>query len=53
MGYHERAFDLFVPFDLTADGVTISEGEYLAFYLDACDHPKHYAGEGAVLWPAP
>lgn len=45
MGYHERAFDLFVPFDLTADGIDIGETEYLAFYLDACEHPEHYDGK--------
>lgn len=45
MGYHERAFDRFVPFDLTEDAVTIGEAEYLAFYLDACEHPEHYAGK--------
>ena len=45
MGYHERAFDLFVPFDLAADAITIGEAEYLAFYLDACEHPEHYAGK--------
>lgn len=45
MGYHERAFDLFVPFDLSADTITIGEAEYLAFYLDACEHPEHYNGK--------
>ena len=44
-GYHERAFDLFVPFDLAAAAITIGEAEYLAFYLDACEHPEHYAGK--------
>ena len=45
MGYHERAFDRFVPYDLTADAVTIGEAEYLAFFLDACEHPGHYDGK--------
>ena len=45
MGYHERAFDLFVPFSLEEAKITISEKNYLIFWLDAADHPEHYEGK--------
>lgn len=45
MGYHERAFDLFVPYDLTAGTLTIGRDAYLAFFLDGCEHPEHYGGK--------
>ena len=45
MGYHERAFDRFLPFSLEEDEITITEGNYLSFWLDAFDHPEHYEGK--------
>ena len=45
MGYHEKAFDLFVPFSLEEEEITISAAEYLPFWLDAADHPEHYDGK--------
>jgi len=45
MGYHEKAFDLFLPFSLEEDILTIPEAYYLPFWLDAHDHPEHYAGK--------
>ena len=45
MGYHEKAFEIFVPFSLEDDEITIGEKEYLPFWLDAFDHPEHYSGK--------
>ena len=45
MGYHERAFDRYLPFSLEKEKITISEENYLPFWLDAFDHPKHYQGK--------
>lgn len=45
MGYHEKAFDLFLPFSLEDGEITITEGRYLPFWLDAFDHPEHYEGK--------
>ncbi len=45
MGYHERAFDLFLPYSLETNEITITEGNYLLFWLDAFDHPEHYEGK--------
>ena len=45
MGYHERAFDLFLPYSLEVNEITITEGNYLPFWLDAFDHPEHYDGK--------
>lgn len=45
MGYHERAFDLFLPYSLDSDVIEIAERDYLAFCLDAADHPEHYDGK--------
>ena len=45
MGYHEKAFDLFVPFSLEDAEITICEKNYLPFWLDAFDHPEHYSGK--------
>lgn len=44
MGYHEKAFDLFLPFSLDGD-ITISEKEFLPLWLDSFDHPEHYDGK--------
>jgi len=45
MGYHERAFDLFVPYSLQEKELYISVREYLPFWLDAAEHPEHYEGK--------
>ena len=45
MGYHEKAFDLFVPYPLDTPELEISENEYIPFWLDAQDHPEHYEGK--------
>lgn len=45
MGYHEKAFGLFLPFSLDESEITITEKEYLPLWLDALDHPEHYDGK--------
>lgn len=45
MGYHEKAFDLFLPFSLEDSELTISDTTYLPLWLDALDHPEHYEGK--------
>ena len=45
MGYHEKAFDIFVPFSLEEDEISIDEKNYLSFWLDSFDHPEHYSGK--------
>lgn len=45
MGYHEKAFGLFLPFSLEDSEITITEKNYLPLWLDALDHPEHYEGK--------
>ena len=45
MGYHEKAFDLFLPFSLEDPEIAIDETGYVPFWLDALDHPEHYEGK--------
>ena len=45
MGYHEKAFDLFLPFSLDTEEITVAVEHYLPFWLDAHDHPEHYDGK--------
>ena len=45
MGYHEKAFGIFLPFSLEDETITVSEKDYLPFWLDALDHPEHYDGK--------
>jgi len=45
MGYHEKAFDLFLPFSLSEPEITIPRDYYLPLWLDALDHPEHYTGK--------
>ena len=45
MGYHEKAFDLFLPFSLEDGEITIREGDFVPLWLDALDHPEHYGGK--------
>jgi len=42
-GYHEKAFDDLVPYDLDRDFIEIKEADLVAFMLDAAAHPEHYA----------
>lgn len=49
MGYHERAFDLFVPFSLDEPVIEINRERYLPFWLDAAEHPEHYEGKTLVF----
>ena len=44
-GYHEKAFDLFVPFELDQPEITIREEDFIPFILDAAAHPEHYDGK--------
>ena len=48
-GYHEKAFDDFVPFDLESDDIRIDAGDFVPFVLDAAEHPAHYAGKTVSL----
>lgn len=45
LGFHEKAFDLFVPFSLDDEEIIISKAEYLPLWLDAAEHPEHYDGK--------
>ena len=45
MGYHEKAFDLFLPFSLEEKEITIDVERYVPLWLDAYDHPEHYEGK--------
>ena len=45
MGYHEKAFGLFLPFPLDKSEIMINIKSYLPLWLDALDHPEHYDGK--------
>ena len=45
LGHYEKAFDLVVPYSLEDEKITISEDDYLIFWLDAYEHPEHYVGK--------
>ncbi len=45
MGYHEKAFDLFLPYSLEEAAIEITRDRYLPFWLDAAEHPEHYEGK--------
>lgn len=45
MGYHEKAFDMFLPFSLDDHDLAITDKNYLPLWLDAFDHPEHYEGK--------
>ena len=49
MGYHEKAFEMFLPYSLVDNEIAIGEGRYLPFWLDALDHPEHYEGKAIVF----
>ena len=44
-GYHEKAFDDLVPFDLDRPSLEITESDLVPFMLDAAAHPEHYEGK--------
>ena len=44
-GYHEKAFDLFVPYELEAPELTIKESDYVAFCLHSTARPELYEGK--------
>ena len=44
-GYHEKAFDRFLPFSLEENEISVTEGRYVPLWLDAQDHPEHYVGK--------
>ena len=48
-GYHEKAFDDMVPFDLEQEAIDIGEAEFVPFVLDAAEHPEHYEGKTVSL----
>ena len=48
-GYHERAFEDFVPYDLNRDAIELSEADFIPFALDAAAHPEHYDGKTLTL----
>ena len=52
MGYHEKAFDLFLPYSLEKERIPIPEKDYLVFWLDASEHPEHYEGK-LLCFPDP
>jgi len=52
MGFHEKAFDLFLPYSLDEQRITVKARHYLAFWLDASDHPEHYNGK-LIHFPDP
>ena len=45
MGYHEKAFEMFLPYSLDDPEILINEDKFLPFWLDALDHPEHYDGK--------
>lgn len=52
MGYHERAFDRFVPYSLESKELTIRAKDHVIFWLDAAEHPEHYDGK-QLYFPDP
>ena len=42
MGYHEKAFDLFLPFSLDSPTLRVTRDIILPLWLDSLDHPEHY-----------
>ena len=45
MGYHEKAFDLFLPFSPDDREIAVGTESYIPLWLDALDHPEHYEGK--------
>lgn len=44
-GYHEHAFEGFVPYDLEREEIALSEGDMIPFLLDAAARPERYQGK--------
>ena len=44
-GYHEKAFGILVPYDLTRPELTLDTTDFVAFMLDGRAAPEHYAGK--------
>ena len=42
MGYHEKAFEMFLPYSLEDPEIEINEDRFIPLWLDALDHPEHY-----------
>ena len=42
MGYHEKAFGLFLPYSLEAPVIEIDDAAFIPFFLDTLEHPEHY-----------
>lgn len=52
LGFHEKAFDIFLPYSLDDEEIEITEDRYLPFWLDAAEHPEHY-NEKKILFKDP
>ncbi len=49
MGYHEKAFEMFLPYSLEDPEIKIDKEKFLPFWLDALDHPEHYDGKDLLF----
>ena len=49
MGYHEKAFDPFLPYSLEDQIIQIGRRDYITFCLDAGEHPEHYDGKTLIF----
>ena len=45
LGYHEKAFARYLPYDLSLPSLWIEEEAYPLFHLDIQENPEHYAGK--------
>ena len=50
-GYHEKAFGVMVPYDIGAGQLTLTEEDFVPFYLDSLEKPQNYEGK-EILLPA-
>ena len=48
-GEIENIFEDEMPFDLQADIITIQDGDYGLWYMDALEHPRKYDGKSVEL----
>lgn len=42
LGYSEKAFDIYLPFNRDSDRIEITEESFVPWYLDASEHPHYY-----------
>lgn len=49
MGYHEKAFDLFLPYSLEETELKISDKDFIWLFIDSLDHPEHYDGKRIIF----